>query len=217
MHDSATPRAFPKDDQIFLMMGQSFDNEGIIAIVLAPDSDAAQVAFRRQYKDASPVSWPSMLDMRETLEKMTAAINGDMTTGLPVVDGFAAPPEETGYDVAKTSPWPFGFGYFITPEIRKVLSDLRAQMIEAGINPPFDSSEISYEGETFSVFAPRLRRAECPGEFRWRNVIVRWERHWKIDSKINRELSAEELAQLRGECMAELAARMLARPARKDD
>lgn len=90
-------------------------------------------------------------------------------------------------------------------------------MIEAGINPPFDSSKISYEGETFSVFAPRLRRAECPGEFRWRNVIVRWERHWKIDSKINRELSAEELALLRGECMAELAARMLARPARKDD
>ena len=210
-------RGYPplQEGEIFLMMGQTFDDDGIIAVVLAPDSDAAQAAFLRQFKDSAPISWPSMRDMRETLEKMAATVNGDTTTGLPLVDGFIEPPEDTGYDVAKSPPWPIGFGYFITPEIREVLSDIRTLMIEAGINPPFDSSEVSYEGECFSVHAPRFRRVENPGEFRWRKVIIRWERHWKLDSKINVEISAEELAELRGECAAELAARMLKGNGRK--
>ena len=71
------PRISARDNQVFLIMGVNEDSEEAqCAIVLACDQEAAKRAFIRTYEGTVPMTWPSLQDIKLSVEMMETAQRG---------------------------------------------------------------------------------------------------------------------------------------------
>jgi len=76
-----------RDNQVFLIMGVNEDNEEAeCAIVLACDQEAAKRAFVRTYEGSVPMTWPSLQDIKLSVEMMETARRGGFPDDVMVIN-----------------------------------------------------------------------------------------------------------------------------------
>jgi hypothetical protein len=67
-----------RDDQVFLMMGVSpSDNDAECAIVIAHDLVTAKDAFVLRFPDSVVMTWPSLKEIKMSVEMMEGARSGN--------------------------------------------------------------------------------------------------------------------------------------------
>ena len=84
---SSSPRIRARDNQVFLIMGVNEDSEEAeCAIVLARDTEAAKRAFIRTYGGVVPMTWPSLQDIKLSVEMMESARRGGFPDEVIVIN-----------------------------------------------------------------------------------------------------------------------------------
>ena len=84
---SSETRKLVADDQIFLIMGADEENGAPqCAIVLARDAEEARRAFMRNYRGLVPMSWPSLRDIKLSVEMIETAQYGGFPCNVTVIN-----------------------------------------------------------------------------------------------------------------------------------
>jgi hypothetical protein len=84
---SSDPRKLVADNQIFLMMGADEEiGDAQCAIVLARDAEEARRAFTRTYRGLLPMSWPSLRDIKLSVEMIETAQCGGFPRDVMVIN-----------------------------------------------------------------------------------------------------------------------------------
>ena len=79
------------EDQVFLMMGVSEHTESTeCAIVMATDLEAAKRAFEGTFKGFLAMTWPSLREIRMSVDMMETARDGGFPDDLVVIDAIHA-------------------------------------------------------------------------------------------------------------------------------
>lgn len=81
------PRIDARDDQVFLIMGVN-DEEGDaqVAIVIANDLKSAKTAFSKSYRGSVPMTWPSLKEIKRSVEILEEARNGGVPDDISVIN-----------------------------------------------------------------------------------------------------------------------------------
>lgn len=83
---SSEPRKLVADNQIFLIMGADEEiGDHQCAIVLARDAEEARRAFTRAYRGLVPMSWPSLRDIKLSVEMIETAQYGGFPRDVTVI------------------------------------------------------------------------------------------------------------------------------------
>ena len=84
---SSSPRIRVRDNQVFLIMGVNEESEDAqCAIVMACDQEAAKRAFMRTYEGTIPMTWPSLSDIKLSVEMMESARSGGFPDEAMVIN-----------------------------------------------------------------------------------------------------------------------------------
>lgn len=84
---SSSPRIRARDNQVFLIMGVNEESEDAqCAIVMACDQEAAKRAFVRTYEGTIPMTWPSLSDIKLSVEMMEFARSGGFPDEAMVIN-----------------------------------------------------------------------------------------------------------------------------------
>ena len=79
------------EDQVFLMLGVSELTESTeCAIVMATDLEAAKRAFEGTFKGFLAMTWPSLREIRMSVDMMETARDGGFPDDLVVIDAIHA-------------------------------------------------------------------------------------------------------------------------------
>ncbi len=85
------PAQRASEDQVFLMMGVSELTESTeCAIVMATDLEAAKRAFEGAFKGFVAMTWPSLREIRMSVDMMETARDGGFPDDLVVIDAIHA-------------------------------------------------------------------------------------------------------------------------------
>lgn len=77
----------PSDNQVFLIMGVNEDEDDAqCAIVLASNLGVAKRAFARTYSGSVPMTWPSLKEIKLSVEMMESARNGGFPEDVMVIN-----------------------------------------------------------------------------------------------------------------------------------
>ena len=84
---SSEPRRLVADNEIFLIMGADEEiGDAQCAIVLARDPQEARRAFTRTYRGVVPMSWPSLRDIKLSVEMIETAQYGGFPRDVMVIN-----------------------------------------------------------------------------------------------------------------------------------
>lgn len=79
------------EDQVFLMMGVSELTESTeCAIVMATDLEAAKRAFESAFKGFVAMTWPSLREIRMSVDMLETARDGGFPDDLVVINAIQA-------------------------------------------------------------------------------------------------------------------------------
>ncbi len=189
-----------KSRDTYLVLGVDQDGRGYVAVVTnAKDADAAKRAYRKHFPKYSPVSWPNLSDLLESVRILALARDG-MPTGrddLPVLDAGGPAPEWP----SEKDPALFVEGIGCPNVLLNSLHAIRAAAVDRGLPDPFgnDGAEISTP-----AFDARAYRWEPPtrGAFWWRDLHVTWYKTVDRDCRSNRAMTVKEAEDMQDECVA---------------
>ncbi len=186
----------------YMVLGVSSEGLGYVAVVTnAEDADAAKQAYRRHYPKYSPISWPCLADLHESVRLLQLARDG-LSIGrddLPVLDARVSTPERP----PKIDPALFVEGIGCPNFVLNALNAVRAAAVDRGLEDPFGNN-----GATISTpaFDAKAYRWEPPtrGAFWWRDVHISWYKHVERDCRSNRSISVKEAEEMQDECIASI-------------
>ena len=83
----ASPRIYPREDQVFLIMGIHAEQETAeCAIVMAASLAQAKAAYGRRYPGYQAMTWPSLREIRFSVDMMETARDGGFPDEVAVID-----------------------------------------------------------------------------------------------------------------------------------
>jgi hypothetical protein len=194
------------DDQVFMVLGVDREHRGHIAVVVgAEDHKSACRAYQRSHPGCSPVSWPSLRDLKQSVTAMEMSVSTGKNDFCPVIiaDGAEVPPDAPD---SGSAPCPVA--------VVRVLDEVRASLDDHGFMDPFENNGAAFTTRAFVAHSQRWDNEGEPGTFHWRDLKITWYKHLNRETTINRIPSKSELADMRAECLAaiELEAMAKARP-----
>jgi hypothetical protein len=192
-----------KTKDTYLVLGVDQNAMGRIAIVTnAEDPEAAQRAYRRRFKIITPISWPALSDLHESVRLLELARDG-LPIGRDDVEVLDAGASAPGRPPNIPNPGLDEKGVVCPGAVVKTLDAIRGAAIERGFDDPFEDGGMI----STPAFDARAYRWEPPtrGAFWWRDVRVTWYKHLGRDCRINRSMSSDEIEEMRDECFAAIA------------
>ena len=181
------------DNQVFLILG-SHGVDGVIAAVRAADVDTARTGFINVFPGATPISWPSLEDLANSVAILRKVQAGIAVQEIPVIDTFQDPaPYSPMIDEEEVCP----------DSVLAALGQLRQIVLERDLPDPFGNTAETLNTSIFTAKAYDWNN-DTPGEFCWRDVRVSWYKHLGRETRINRKLTEDELAMLAQQCASAL-------------
>ncbi len=180
------------DSNVFMVLGISKEGHGHVAVVVgAEDAKRACHAYQQSHPGCSPISWPSLDDLKRSVVAMEMSVAKGRNEFCPVIiaGGAEVPPDATD---SGSMPCPVS--------VVRILEEIRASLDEHGFGDPFANDGAAFESHAFVVRAMRWGLG-APGMFQWRDLRVTWYKHLHRETTINRIPSKSELRDMR-ECLA---------------
>jgi hypothetical protein len=181
----------PGDDQVFLLLGTTTENNAVVSVVLARDVETAKTAFQKANRGAIPLSWPSLLNLKESVTMMELARAGKILDKVDVINAFS--------DQARLPEALCANSVDCPNTVIEGLDALRGLIIELGHEDPFGNTDGSLKTESFFARA-YVWDYDLPGEFQWQDVRVTWYKYLGRDTKISRRMGSSEVRRMITEC-----------------
>jgi hypothetical protein len=199
--------------EAFMVLGVDGEGCGHVSVVIAADTEQAKKLFARRHPEHTPISFPSLDDLRKSVRCMQQALDG-LPLDVPDVDVIDEALPET--DDAEDDPLDEVAGEHAIPcpqEILRGIDRIRETIFQCGLDDPFDAQDgdataqdIKNAAFTASAYQPVPER---PGRFEWQDVVLAWTQHVGYDVVVSREMAAHEIHNMVVECRAALLLEVL--------
>ncbi len=194
-------RKVEKGPDTYLVLGVCQDGFGRIAVVTnAVDDDAAKRAYRRHFKNITPISWPCLQDLHESVRLLELARDG-LPIGrddVEVLDAGTSNPERLP---KKTNSAADEKCVVCQDCVLTALHAIRNAAVERGLEDPFGNNGAVISTPAFDAHSYRWE-PPTRGGFWWRDLHVSWLQHVQLDCRVNRPLTLDEIEEMKDECIS---------------
>jgi hypothetical protein len=196
-----TKRKTTGKSDTYMVLGVSSEGLGYVAVVTnAEDAEAAKKAYTKHYPKYSPVSWPSLTDLQESV-RILALARDRMPTGrddLPVLNAGGPDPWPSKKDPSLTAD-----GHGCPNFVLNALYAIRVAAVDRGLEDPFGNNGAEISTPAFDAKAYRWE-PPSRGAFWWRDIHITWYKHVERDCRSNRSISVKEAEEMQDECIASI-------------